>query len=410
MTNTLRHGDVTRAMGLISERGDWRRVRALYEQLAHSLREHGLRVQDVVELHTELAEALARTFANYEGLEDVFVQDLELLLSAIEGLESLTPAERFRFLYKDTRLNALEVYAPDSDGRRRPKLFEAAVETVRRIVDLNRVHDSLAGLPTTAILGGSLSYGRFYNTCGGQEKPSDIDLLLVLPDHALLPDVATRLARLEFVDRGSGQKMMSRIEPFLALNGGSGSHSVFQHKLRLWDDRPSRYLLDYQVPAGHYNLALHIITHEAFLFLVLRDQPLLEEQGAELFERHLLEFRDDAPEGDVEEHLGFSGQRHRAPLICNEVAGGYVAKRLGCAIIGGRFYPGVHLNLILPRFEVRWEAASMRVRLTLLALRWKLLARLEDERLSFGGRQRLSLSHTRHAVFSPHVLKRLDME
>lgn len=394
----------------ISSRGDWRRVRTLYGQLAYAIRNARDQAKDVDETHAELAEALARTFANYEDMEETFIEDLLRLLSAIEGIEDLSDEEQFRFLYKDTRLNDLGLYAPIGRSRRRPKPFEAAVETVRRIVDLNAVEDILEPHTTTAILGGSLSYGRFFNTAGGQEKPSDTDLVLIVPDLNVVRDVAAALSQLSFADGRSKQRMMTRVQKFLAEYAHLPRPSVFQHKLRLWDDLPSRYLIDYQVPAGHYNLAIHVILWDDFQWLVLRNEPSLhgDETSQDGFQRLVTEFREDRPKEATEEHLGFSGQKYLHELATSEVDGGYLTTRLASGIIDGRFYPGVHLNLVLPRFEVRWEANSMRVRLTLLALRWKLLARLEDERQRYGGRQLLSLSHTRHAVFSPHVLRRLD--
>src|SRR5258706_12631446 len=83
-------------------------------------------------------------------------------------------------------------------GRRRPRPFEAAVETCRRLIDVNRFRQALSILQTGAILGGPVSYGRFYNVTGATpdfgSKTSDADLLLALADYNQLPTVAEKMA------------------------------------------------------------------------------------------------------------------------------------------------------------------------------------------------------------------------
>jgi hypothetical protein len=388
----------------ISARGDWRRVSSLYEQFALNAATHHDGAVTAM-IHSELAEALARTFANYGGREAVFLADLLDLWVAIEGLD-VSYAESFRVLYKDIRLKT-RPYVESSDGRRRPKPFEAAVETVRRIQDLNSIRDVLEGCGTSAILGGSLSYGRFFNTCGASDKPSDIDLLLVVESYDQLGDVTEHLAGLGFVDRRSVAAMRSRVTPFLEHRAGL-PRCVFRQKIKLWEDRASEYLFPYQVP-GHYQLALHVVSVDDFDYITLRDIPAIHDSTL-TSARSLVEFRDDAPRTDFDERRSFSGAARSVEVRWKDARGGYLVEMTTCEVIDGSFHPGVHLNLILPRFEVRWEAPGTRIRLSLLALHWKLVARVEDEQRAWGGIRKLSLSHTRHAVFSPHVLSRIDRE
>jgi hypothetical protein len=257
---------------------------------------------------------------------------------------------------------------------------------------------------TTAILGGSLSYGRFYNTCGGTGKPSDIDLLLIIRDDDDLPTVAERLATLEFVQPASVEELGTRIELF---NGYRRSYEpcIFRHKLKLWEDHPHDYALRHQVPAGKYLLGLHVVTQLEFDYLTLRDVPILEERE---FERRVFEYRDDRPPRDFEEARSFAGIRRTTAVQYETVERGAVTDGLVCLIEGGWFYPGVHLNIILPRFEVRWESPGMRIRLRLLNLEWKLRARLEDERCIHRMQLSLSQSHTRSNLFSRRVTRSVD--
>src|SRR5262245_11475407 len=137
---------------------DWRRVVELYSQVSdivNDLEKENTLPEDLV---AALSEALSRVLAHYDGNEMLFVDHLLALLSEKDNLKG-SRAERFRSLYHDSRFKRFVPYHPTSDERRRPKPFEAAVETCRRLRDLNMVRDALADLITAGILGGSVSYG-----------------------------------------------------------------------------------------------------------------------------------------------------------------------------------------------------------------------------------------------------------
>ena len=393
-------------------RSDWRRVAQLYSQLS-SISSDARLAGDALpgEIPSALAEALAHTFASYDGSESSYIDDLLLLFAAVEGLDPRDPAT-FRFLYFDIRLDRFDGYRLQIDGRRRPKPFEAAVETVRRIDDLNQIQgviESAKGVVTTGVLGGSLSYGRFYNTCGGIGKPSDTDLLVLISDYDQLSIIGHALHNLEFVDTASAELLTRRIE-FFRQHRRDYPRCVFRHKLKLWEDHAHQYASQYQVPSGHYLLGLQVVSPEEFNYLTLSDMTIVGggEGTSSTLERRIHEYRDDPPPKETEEGRSFAGDSRSTALPSEAVVDGCVTYGLVCEIADDRFYPGVHLNLILPRFEVRWESSSMRLRLTFLNLRWKLLARLEDEKKRHGGHLRLSQSHTRSAVFSPHVLRAVD--
>src|SRR5205085_11306000 len=99
-----------------------------------------------------------------------------------------------------------------------------------------------------------------------------------------------------------------------------------------------------------------------FHFVVLRDRPVLTANASGAFERRLHEFRDGAPGEDHEELRSFAGYQRLHPLGCEAVESGYLVDHLVGEIAAGRFYLGVHLNLVLPQFEVRWEAPKTRIR------------------------------------------------
>jgi hypothetical protein len=393
--------------GARSKRADWRQVEQLYAQFSRIKKDSDYN-DPPQELTAGLAESMTRAFASYENQEAQFIVDLRELMADIEAFPQ-DRRDRHRWLYGDKELNEFEVYR-ESRTRRRPKPFEAAVETVRRIVDLNRIRDQLSPLCTSAVLGGSLSYGRFFNTTGSGAggQPSDIDLILVVPGYTQIHEVGPALESLPFIEPHSIDAMRDRISGFHAVRRETDGATVFLHKLRLWEEGSPPGLFDEYQTGSAYLLAIHVISLQDFAHIALCDLPSLEV-GDPGFVRSIHEFRGDAPKRDSEEHACFAGHRKTTPVITEEVNGGYLTELQACEISNGRFYPGMHMNLLLPQFDLRWESPQVPIQLKMQALRWKLLARLRDERqLRHLEIQGLSMSHTRFQHFAPHVAQRLD--
>jgi hypothetical protein len=142
----------TPASGDLRNRADWRSVEALYGQFTSILSKSERMPPEVA---GSLATSLGRVLAFYEDTEEVFLGDLLDLWSEIDRREG-SESERFRGLYFDQRLDTHPEYKfpPDEGIRRRPRPFESAVETTRRLIDLNAIRHALSEMQTGAILGG----------------------------------------------------------------------------------------------------------------------------------------------------------------------------------------------------------------------------------------------------------------
>ncbi len=403
--NTMR---VNRASSKAHSRADWRRVEQLYRQFSSiaSDPEKQNILPDVV--MGSLAESLSRTFAHYDRKEQQFMEDVFNIWSDVERVIG-SATERFRWLYYDKRLERFPAYNPPGEERRRPKPFEATVETCRRLTDLNRVRDALMEIPGGGILGGSVSYGRFFNVCGAiSGKSSDTDLLLVLPDYDDLPKVAEALNQVNGIDRNSLATLKRRVRLFAGIRPRR-KRCILSHKLKFWEDIPDPYLKRQQI-SGQYQLSLHVFSWNDFEFMIVRDKPILELESDGPFVREILDYRDTCPIR-FDNQRSFSGIDYSVPLEADAVEGGFLSRVRVCHILKDRFYPGLHQNLILPQFEIRWETPSIRLYLPVIGFRWKVLERLREERrLRPFEIQSLSLSHTRSAVFAPHITRRADRE
>ncbi len=388
-------------------RADWRRVEQLYAQfsgIANDPEKSNPLPDDVA---GALAESLGRLIAHYDGLERDFMDDLLCVWSDIDHLGG-SLRDQFRHLYLDPRLERFTEYHPLGEGRRRPKPFESSIETSRRLIDLNHVRDALSSLPTGGILGGSLSYGRFFNVAGAiTAKPSDTDLLLVIPDYNTLNQIPIALRSAEGVDLESLEQLAERVDRFHKIRQ-SLHPCILSHKLKFWEDRDPH--LDQYGLSGQYVLSIHAFSRSDFEYLILKDQPVLKADASGPFVRDLNDYRDSEP--TRRDNLrAYSGLDYSMELDFTKAELGYMNRVRVCRIEDERYCPGLHQNIILPQFEIRWQSHSSRLYLPLLGFRWKMLERLSEERrLRPFEIQNLALSHTRYAVFSPHIKRRASRE
>jgi hypothetical protein len=390
-------------------RADWQRIEQLYGQLMRVVATG--HISDT--LAGKLAKAMARTCAAYDGIEEQFIEDLLAVIVAVEGATADRNRE-FRHFYYDPRYNRFTAYLKtDADDRRRPTPFEAAVETCRRLRDVNRLRAQLVRVPTGCILGGSASYGRFFNTVGDRDnEPSDLDLLLVVGDYADLPRVAEAFARVAGIGPGGVESMRERCAAFpeVCQQLDEGQRCIFSHKLKLWPpEAPDPFLAGTGIN-GEYDVSVHVFSGEDIDFLILRDLPKLEG------EREIIDYRMSRPDrpdrqrsfAETEVMVEREGTERECPH-------GFLVPSRVCHVAdadpesGTRYYPGQFQNLILPEVELRWELESHLLYLPLYAFMVKVRERLERERVERPYEiQSIANSHTRKNQFAPYVGERLD--
>ena len=392
-------------------RADWRRSRDLYGQFRAIVDDTEKTNVPPDDLIGALAESWGRTFAHYDRKEMGFAEDLFEVCCQIKSPRGETHAERFKNLYYDKDLNRLKAYVT-GEGRRRPKPFEAAVETCRRLRDLNRIRDELTAIESAGILGGSVSYGRFFNTVGSsvENQASDTDILLVIPEYTLLPNVIDAIEKVPGSEIESLTAFRQRLGLFEELRKQKAEIPVIiSQKIRLWDPKMDPFLKDLQISGG-YKLSVHVFSLDDFNYAILRDKPIIVGDGDGDFSRYIVDYRDSEP-FRRDNQRSFSGRDETVELKAGAVKDGHLSKVAVCHIRDRRFYPGLHQNLILPQFEIRWDTLKEKIYLSLLGFRWKILERLtEERRIRPFEYQTLSLSHTRSAHFAPHIVRRANRE
>jgi hypothetical protein len=385
-------------------RADWDRVAAVYGQCIASARDEPGYLPPI--LAGFLAEVTARVSASYYDAEDDFVEDF---LHVVVDREEMGGGEtNVRALYRDARLHRLQAYSPTQPpgARRRPCPVEAVVETARRLRDLNTIEHTLRSAVMGAILGGSVSYGRFYNVMGATDgKSSDIDMLLVLENWESLPALAAAAEALPGANLSDIERLQTRASTFSAEIAPGLPRVVFSAKVDLWQNVSDRITEPFDVD-GRYALSMHVVTRDVFGDLILERAPRIATET--LGESQLIhDFRESQP-ARQDHQRSFGGENLRLDLH-TDVAGSSFLRESHIYVIDDEesYHPGMFQNLILPQFDCRWGPTGFRRAVE--AFRWKMVERLRYERKVRPHEfLRLSLAHTRSEVFAPHTVRSVD--
>ena len=384
---------------------DWDRVTAVHRQCLDAIADGtDSYLPDL--LTGFLAEIISRVSASYYGKAEVFVNDaLKAFNESSADSVDLSKQE----LYADARFRQMDDYSVGlRDKRRRPTPFEAVVETARRLRDLEAIQTILEPqLTIGAVLGGSTSYGRFFNVLGASgdpSKPSDIDMLVVIETFEQLEDVLKKFTSLPGVHTPSIMKLGERVEEFLGSEEVEKTElKVFSGKLDLWSDDSDRILSEIEVSHG-YHLSLHFVDPSVMSRLILKGMSKILSTSKEFT---IFDFRELTPSRS-DHQRSFTGSNLQLEIQFKQIETSYLRETKALYIDeDDRYFPGMFQNLILPQFDVRWGTPQFRRDIE--AFRWKLVERLRFERrMRPDELMRISLSHTRSEIFAPHVIRSVD--
>ncbi|WP_156993752.1 hypothetical protein [Pseudonocardia acaciae] len=385
---------------------DWDLVEGAYRQCVELADDHGGRFMPDA-IPDFLAEALARIAANYHGREEQLILHGLGILGNAEGANRIT-GSLFKQLYDDARFDRFIQYTSEHDPRRpyrRPCPYETMVETARRFRDLNHLESVLADLPTSCILGGSLNYGRYFSVRGasGDEPGSNVDLVLVLPSYVWVDEVIASLAELHGAARASLDTLEHRARVWHRHRLDDG-YTMFSQRIRMWSDQDDPVLV-WTPNRGEYAIDLRIMSSAVLEWILVADNAKLTASAAGK-SRTVRNFCQRGTRPD-EHQCSFSGRNLSTTLETTELDGDLLRLHQVYSIQDDRYYPGAVQNLILPRFNKRWD--DVPIEGALQAFRWKIVERLRFERrLRPYELQRVSLSHTRSEMFAPHILRAVD--
>lgn len=253
---------------------DWDRITILFGQCLAAVTDNEAPYLPS-QLPAFLAELLTRQSARYYDSEEALVRDAFSAWSS-EG-------ETKQSLYFDTRFDNVVEYRPraETGNRRRPTPYEAVVESARRLRDLNEVERNIGGERSNVILGGSLSYGRFFNVVGSREgSASDLDLYIVTETYEQMRQVVEKLAGMKPAASQDVENSLIRFDNMCQHLESVGTNTpiVFSQKLALWTSGSDPILAGIEVEQSYF-LSYHILSRHTSDHILLTDLPSASSIG-----------------------------------------------------------------------------------------------------------------------------------
>jgi hypothetical protein len=375
---------------------DWRPVRVVYRQ-ARSIVAGPVPATPPLELLERLAEELDRIATSYSGREEHLCLHLLAVLADEDGHEVIDD-RLVRQYYTDRSLRG----DPPRTARRAPAVLEAAVETCRRVIDARRIGVALRGTGTSGLLCGSANYGRFLNVRGGDDDtdPSDLDLIVALPDVGSLATVVEHLRAVAAIEPADLDRLDRRRTVFVRdLDDG---RTTFSHKLRL----RTAPMLPGDPVAPTYRLSLHLVTRPVLDYLLVTSSPRLIEDAIGS-RRTITDYR-ETPTDRRDEQRTFTGRTHYLESTVRPAEAGLLRSTGVYSVdAAGHYSPGFFQTMLLPQPETLWD--EMNIQPELADFRRKIAERVRHEREANPFALILpSLAHLRLGIFAPRVIAFLD--
>lgn len=349
-----------------------------------------------------LAEMFARLSARYHGKEEAYASEAWTTLTGVR--QPLGLSEDRGEMYHDPLFADHPAYRPMSSQRRVPTPVEAAIETIRRLRDTRMIEEVLGDHSIGAILGGSVSYGRFINVKGGADS-SDIDMLLLIRDWSKLRPLLSQLTHFQPVRVPDVEQALLRVDDFENYARSQPDRVAFSAKMTLWDHFEDPFLVGCGVES-EYSLSIHVLTRPGLGRLLLEDAPMIASSVLG-HDSVMFDYRESRPTRS-DSQRGFSGKGVSIELQSERHGSSFTREtRIFFLDQNHSYFPGMFQNLVLPAFDVRWGDNELRRLVD--SFRWKMVDRLRYEQREKPNQYlRLSLAHTRSEVFAPHTVRAVD--
>ncbi len=179
------------------------------------------------------------------------------------------------------------------------------------------------------ILGGSMSYGPFYNVrhYDNDSLSSDIDLIVITTDNSY----SVNFDCLSGIIKDSSIKSFKNRKELCAEGKSFVSIDTFSHRFIMKE--------------GGFYVSIHFITKEKFKQIC----SLSTEKQGHLY---LLDYKEDPYRKDRTVEFSVCGTEVMCETPSRKVDGGFIAKIPWYGVVNGEIVPGLFLNNISPRFNV----------------------------------------------------------
>lgn len=270
-------------------------------------------------------------------------------------------------------------------GKRQPSFLESAEATLERLALVEQLPQVLEKEVSAIIVGGSLSYGPFYNVRRNMDihGGSDIDLICILR-HQQETKTWKGLRQTELLALRDREEFIARAAYFINLQ-----------RERVADIMSQRF----RAEQNDFTVSAHFIPPE--FFSRMNDKELnidLTRNEDILFP--VRDYKAARFEHEACKQQAFDGETYAYEVPTQmKTEKGYISTLLGYAIRGGKYFPGIYQNLISPEFSVFYDATGT-TQQVVDKFRGLVKERLNQER-GTGLDGTLTKSHIRNRLFAP---------
>lgn len=272
-------------------------------------------------------------------------------------------------------------------GKRQPSTLESISETLERFATLEQIEAVFKKTCTGMIVGGSLSYGPFFNVRAEKEgrESSDIDAIFVLDQNATYSDWDNFLDCPYFPETEK-QTFIERLKIF-NTNLFPEVADVLSHK--------------FHVQGTEYDISIHFFTESALDDMLPRSVDDQVNSGDQTV--LLRDYKAKRFPHKICPQTNFEGKPYKYVVPDQEqTEEGFIAFLPSYIIHNNSFHPGIYQNLVLPRFFVfhdRDGSITERMSIFKNSIYKYIRKNYGEENVE----ERIILSHIRNIIF-PEVL------
>lgn len=385
---------VSDVLGVATKLANWAPARAAYVQYVHNRRPATASpIPDV--LRDRLAKCLLDLAAgSYRGREEQLIEHALAVFAEVDNHERLS-GSLFASHYLD-RVDPRE---------RKPSLFESTVETSRRLRDVRRLEEALAGIGISCVRCGSMIYAPFYGVRGhhGEEPASDLDLVIVISNATQLDAIAGRLSGIAGVDKCGVDQFRERVAIF--AKHFDNHNTVLSQKITMWADELDSVVSKARL-RGDYQMSLHFIRLHTFDYNLVDSSASLARTTAG-GRRTVRDYRDThTTRADLPR--SFAGREHPVQPEIEAVDEGWLRSMTAYVFDDfDSYYTGFLQSILLPAPELRLDELGIEPRIRTFIEKFFDRYRLEQARHP-DALLRPSFTHVRRDAFAPRVLRQFD--
>ncbi len=352
--------------------GEWVKDLKLLLEKVNFLNFDGVADKDIyLFLRGKITDYLDRVYSCYgsSGFSD-FKSNLEKILSNFDGA--------FGIFFQNPGIFV--------KNKRIPGFLEACRATIARLEVIN---DFCRDLPnvTGVIIGGSVSYGRFYNVREKHpdQKGSDIDTLVIVDDQRELFE----LRKSETLDERDKQIFTSRLDNFCS-SGLNDNFKVFSQR--------------FNCEKGDFTLSFHSFPISLIDSIITEMNKDLKNGNNKSF--FVTDYRSDPYKKGVLRRYNFCHNEFSFYLDMEKDEQNYILKFPVYSVLNDEFLSSVYFNVLLPESWILADKDNFTYS-RMKRVRELMELRLESER-HINQDKTLLKSHVRYPVFRDSILTQFD--